>query len=184
MIIELSKETSTKILAEKDSSSIAPYYSSFPPALELYNRFLPALFDVLFFLNIPGKWDYEFTCIQRLISMLKWYQRAIEYISPSIPCRDVQRYSSIVKKTLNSISQKELLADFYDVVKCPPTKPGKVPRKAVVCKQRAKYFLDCLWRMLKFCLGKWKEVLHCWDWTVFLNITEFKVKILQQCNRM
>lgn len=76
LIIELSNETSTKILTEKDSSSITPYYSSFPPALELHNRFLSALFDVLFFLNIPGKWDYEFTWIQRPISMLKWNQRA------------------------------------------------------------------------------------------------------------
>lgn len=100
LIIELSKETSTKILAKKDSSSIVPYNSSFPPALELYNRFLPALFDVLFFLNIPGKWDFEFTCIQKLISMLKWNQVIyVEHISPSIICSDVQRCSSVVKNS-------------------------------------------------------------------------------------
>lgn len=97
LMVEQSNETSSKILAEKGSSSITPYHSSFPPALELYNRFLSVLFDVLFFLNIPGKWDY-FTCIQRPISMVKWNQRDMECISLSTICSDVQWCSSIVKK--------------------------------------------------------------------------------------
>lgn len=96
LIIEQTNETSTKILTEKDFSSITPYHSSFPPALELCNRFPSVLFDVLFFLNIPVKWDYEFTWIQRPICMVKWNQRAIEHISLSIICSDVQWCNSIV----------------------------------------------------------------------------------------
>lgn len=42
------------------------------------------------------------------------------------------------------MSQKELLGDFYDLNKCPPTELSKVLTKAVVCKQKAEYSLDCL----------------------------------------